>query len=615
MNSITFTHFHFCGGSGGAALGMSRARAAVGSLVAGAKCLGGIDSDPAACRDFQRIVGAPQACFDLFDRDMYRDFHSTEPPPEWREVDVEDVRQAAQGMAPDIIVISAPCKGYSRLLSAKKADTDKYRALNRLVLRCIHLALTAWEDDPPSLFLIENVPAIVTRGRELLDRVASLFHNAGYAARETTHCAGELGGLGQRRRRFLMVARHREKVPALLYEPGRRPLRSIGQVIGEMPHPGSAIGGPMHRLPKLSLLTWLRLALIPAGKDWRALRDLDPRTVGLECYGDHASKLRVEDWQATAHTITGADRVGSGAPSVADRRWGGGPLGVLRLDQIAGTVTGEAMPTTGAFSIADGRWGDYSQYKIMRLSDVSQTITGQAAPGSGPFSVADGRMNNVHRLIGWDDTSPCVTGGSTPSAGGLSVADRRRPADYFGNICRIVRWQEPSGCVTSSTRPTSGCVSVADPRPWQNAGHYGVIGWQQTAPCVTGAASCDNGRNSIADPRGLLAALDGMPLFVADDETWHRPLTILEMAALQGFDWVDAQGDPLLLDGAARARWQERVGNAIPPPSAEAIGGEMLRTLLMSKLGHTFALSSTDVWVRPVALALSVDGSVIEVPA
>ena len=74
------------------------------------------------------------------------------------------------------------------------------------------------------------------------------------------------------------------------------------------------------------------------------------------------------------------------------------------------------------------------------------------------------------------------------------------------------------------------------------------------------------------------------------------------MAALQGFDW------PLVLDGTARARWQERIGNAIPPPAAQAIGSEMLRTLLLAKLGQTFSLSSTDVWVQPVALALSVDG-------
>lgn len=175
MTAATFTHFHFCGGSGGAAIGMSQSSARVGNFEGKAECIGGVDNDPAACRDFERLVGVKQACQDLFDRSQYEDFHGKVAPESWREVGVDDIRRAAGGRSPDIVVISAPCKGLSKLLSAKRASTPKYRALNRLVLRCVHLALTAWEDDPPSLFLIENVPAISTRGRALLDQVQSLL--------------------------------------------------------------------------------------------------------------------------------------------------------------------------------------------------------------------------------------------------------------------------------------------------------------------------------------------------------------------------------------------------------------------------------------------------------
>ena len=97
MNIVT--HFHMCGGSGGAALGFQRGRARVGSVTATAQCLGGIDSDLAACRDFKKIVGVEQACLDLFDRQMYRDFHGKEPPPDWCEVTINDVRRAARGRA------------------------------------------------------------------------------------------------------------------------------------------------------------------------------------------------------------------------------------------------------------------------------------------------------------------------------------------------------------------------------------------------------------------------------------------------------------------------------------------------------------------------------------
>ena len=114
------------------------------------------------------------------------------------------------------------------------------------------------------------------------------------------------------------------------------------------------------------------------------------------------------------------------------------------------------------------------------------------------------------------------------------------------------------------------------------------------------------------DSKPYLAGLNNLTevvklpiVLVAVDETWHRPLTTLEMAALQGFPWRDAAGAPLLLDGKSRAKWQEHIGNAIPAPAAQAIGSEMIRTLLMSRLGQTFALNSTKQWVRPVAVALA----------
>lgn len=578
-----FTHFHFCGGLGGAAEGMQRAAARVNGHTARAVCLGGVDSDPRACRDFKNRVGVEQACIDLFDRQMYEDFHGRPPPPSWHEATVQDIQRAAQGQAPDIVVISAPCKGFSKLIPLAKANSPKYLALNRLVLRCIHLALTAWDADPPMLFLIENVPGIVDpkrNGRRLLDQVNSLFRQAGYAAKETSHCAGEIGGLGQRRQRFLMVARHAAKVPGQLHEPPKRCLRTIGQVIGDMPPPNAPAGGPLHRLPQLKPITWLKLALIPAGKDHRALQGLDLRQYGLVIggYGQHANKCRVSPWDSVAQTIIGADRVGSGGPSIADPRWGGGELGVLRLDEVAGAITGRAAPSTGKFSIADHRWGDFGAYRIRALSEVSSTITARAQAGSGPYTIAD----EQHR-------------------------------GRFNNTLRVVRWAEPGTCVTGGQHPQSGGASVADPRPWRNAGHYGVMSMNETAGCVTGASSHDNGKSSIADPRWI-ADLSGlsMPLLIAEDDTWHRPLTVLEKAALQGFDWQDGTGQPMVLDGQNQARWMERVGNAIPPVTMENIGGALLTTLLLAKLGITFSLSNTPVWVRPIALALTVDGHEVE---
>jgi site-specific DNA-cytosine methylase len=605
MHVSTITHFHIFCGAGGGAIGFQRGEARVGALRARFDCLGGIDSDPAACRDFSRLVGVSAACLDLFSREQYEAFHGRRPPEEWHETTPDDVRRAAQGKVPDILFLSAPCKGFSGLLSAARASSPKYEALNALALRGLLLAMEAWGDDPPPLVLFENVPRIQQRGRALLDRILGMLRHYGYAARETTHDAGELGGLAQHRNRFLLVARHEQKVPSFLYEPSRRRVRAIGEVLSELPVPGAPAAGPLHAMPRLTWLTWLRLALIPAGKDWRALQGLDLGAYGLVRYGDHHGKMRVEDWTEAAHTITGSDRVGSGALSIADVRWGSyGQYGVMPMDAPSGTVTGQAAPGSGRFSIADPKWGG-GTLGVLKMSAPSGTIAGESYPTNGRFSVADARWRKgTMGVLPLDASSGTITGRSQPSMGAFSVA-AKVPA--FNNIYRLIKWDEPSACVTGGASTGGGGLSVADPRAsWSNAGHYGVVRWDSPAGAVTAAAQHDNGRHNVADPRDCQIAQfdkDSPPIIVSLDGTWHRPLTTLELAALQGFPV-----DGLILDGSSHGAWRERIGNAIPPPAAQAIAGVMGQVLLMARSGQTFALSSTPIWVRPVALALTLAG-------
>lgn len=92
----------------------------------------------------------------------------------------------------------------------------------------------------------------------------------------------------------------------------------------------------------------------------------------------------------------------------------------------------------------------------------------------------------------------------------------------------------------------------------------------------------------------IIRALDG---------TWHRPFTTMELAALQSL--MDPEAT-LELDGLSDSAWRERIGNAVPPQAAAAIAGVMGTTLLLAWSGETFMLSSMPIWVRPVAVALSV---------
>ena len=89
------------------------------------------------------------------------------------------------------------------------------------------------------------------------------------------------------------------------------------------------------------------------------------------------------------------------------------------------------------------------------------------------------------------------------------------------------------------------------------------------------------------------------PVIIAEDGTWHRPLTTLELLVLQGFDPRRSDGSYLVLPGRSDARWREHIGNAVPPPTARAIAEQILITLLMDDAGTTFRLSTAAPWVSP----------------
>lgn len=554
MIKRTLYHFHFCCGLGGGAAGFNRARPRVGNVEAEWVCLGGIDVDPAGLRDFERLAGVPGTLLDLFTRDQYVRFHGKEPPTGWREATPEDIRRAAGGRRPDAVFISSPCKGASGLLSEKMSLTPKYQALNELTLRCIWLMGEAWADDPVPLIVFENVPRLASRGRHLLDQINSLLGGFGYAVAETTHDCGELGGLAQSRKRFLLVARHVEKVPPFLYEPEKKSLRAVGDILCRMPLPGDIdAAGPMHRIPSLHWKTWVRLALVEAGSDWRSL-----------------NKLAIEDGHLRDLVIVPEYRSGY--------------MGVHGWDDTASTIAGRSGPTNGAFSVADPRycqaanWNHGQQFGVIRWAESAPTIPGQTMPGQGTFSVADPRPN-------WN----------------------RHSGNY-----RVIRYDQPAGTIIAGGKGVQGGQqSVADPRilhrgegdNYLTGGHYGVIGFNQHSGAIAASSRYDSGRFSVADPR-IPAADERLTCIIRSlDGTWHRPFTTLEKAALQSL--VEPE-EYLVLDGMSDKDWSERIGNAVPPAAAEAIAGVMGTTLLLASMGETFMLSSMPIWVQPVAIALSV---------
>lgn len=656
-------HLHgFCG-SGGGAKGFNKGTARLNNLNARFRCLGGFDVDSAAIKDFERLAGVRGTVLDLFSRDQYRIFRGHEPPPDWREATPADIRRSANYEKPHIFFCSAPCKGFSGLLSESRSQSAKYQVLNQLAVRALWLVMEAYADDPIEFILFENVPRIQTRGRQLVDQIHDLVRLYGYASVETTHDCGRLGNLAQSRKRFLLVCRHTAKVRPFLYEPPQRPLRAVGEVLGRMPLPGDPVGGPMHAIPNLQWKTWVRLAFVKAGSDWRSLNELAVENGYLKDYliipDGRNGDLGVRRWTEPACTVIGNAKSNNGPHSVADPRQEAFDrgYGVTPWTKAARTIQSESAPSNGEFSVADPRYHGqrYCQFGVTDWKEHASTLTAQRSPGQGPFSVADPRPqgsewhHNIYRIVKWSEYRGAITSGDGPSNGSQGVADPRAPAgahrkyhvnkwdghswtviggddqgayavadprmateNYKVTKYKVTPWGEASRTVIGGSTTGDGAFAVADPRilnrekgdHYLTGGQYGVVPWDSPSGVISGSAGHDSGRFSVADPR-LPAATEKLICVIrALDETWHRPFTTLELAALQSL--VDPEELFFDLHGNSDSAKRERIGNAVPPDAAQAIASVMGQTLLGAWSGETFKLSDQPVWVRPITVALSV---------
>lgn len=551
-------HGHIFCGIGGGAKGFNRGQARVGSIVAKFRCVGGIDVDAAACRDFESQVRARASCLDLFSLEQYQQFHGKLPPPGWIELGPVDIQEAFDER-PHIVFLSAPCKGFSGLLSEKASGTAKYQALNGLTLRGIDLLLRAYADDPVELIVFENVPRIATRGRFLLDDIVARLKRAGYEVRESTHDCGELGNLAQSRKRFLLVARYAPKIPPHLHEPVHHRLRGVGEVLDELPLPLSGLGGPMHRMPALQWQTWVRLAFVTAGEDWRSLNGLavqdgflrdygivpesgfrgsygvrkwdepaatvtangrpasgahsvaDPR---VETNGRDFHGLTVNEWKDTARTITTQRSPGSSAQSVADPRIEaarGQVLGVVDWKDNVGTIAARTAPSNGEYSVADPRAPDgagWGKYHVAKAEEPARTVISESGTGNGAFAVADVRVDGHPKSVQlgvrpWGEPAGVITGKMAVGGGPHSVADPRLHGKRFNNVFRIVAWDQPAVAVAGPGG--AGGPAVADPRTGFGAAtHHNVLKvtpYDQPAGVITSSGHPSGGAGCVADPR------------------------------------------------------------------------------------------------------------------
>lgn len=576
--------------------------------------MGGIDFDAAACEDFEYLTDSPSWCADI------------------ASLTVDDILARYGAIAPDVVFMSPPCKGASGLLSEAKSKTAKYSEMNELALKWTQLMLGAWAAAPPRLVILENVPRLKVRAAPMLKKLRALLKAAGYVLTDGYHDCGELGGLAQHRRRYLLVARHAKRVPPLLYQPPKRRVRACGEVLGPLPMPGDPAAGPMHVMPRISWLNWVRLALIPAGGDWRDLPGV------LEAGEERRSKFkrhRVERYDAPTGTVGGSGS--NGVSNVADPRPGlalgdnpGRHWNKYRVggwDQPAGAVTGATRPGGGAAAVGDPRLapitGYANSYRVTEWTDPAGTVTTAPSPSCGAIAAGDPRarawFRSVLGVIPWDEPAGVVTGGASPSRGAFAIADPITVKRAYDHGYGVLRADEVSPTVAGKSLPGQGAYSIADARwdgmvalgctPRERSHVLGVIPWTEAMKTVTGNARIDNGAFAVCDPRvpdapPLMVIRDvrkpppAVPIIISEDGTWHRPLTTLELAVLQDMPAI-WKGAPLKLSGSSSSAWRERIGNAVPRGAAQAIAERMLTCLLQADL-EAFALSGDgEVWVAP----------------
>ena len=509
---------HLACGIGAGAAGFNDAEARVRNVRATFECAGGIDVDPQCIENFDMMTGAKGTVLDLFDEDQYLSYHGVRPPADWREACPDDLRRAFGGPV-DVIFSTPPCRGMTSLITNELAVSPRYEALNKLTTRSVMLAMEAFADDGLKLFLLENVPGLASKGRKLLNNICAILRHHGFSVAEDVHDCGEIGGLAQHRRRFLLVARHMARIPAFLYQPPKQRMRTIGEVFAALPLPGDPAAGPMHRIPELNWKTWKRLAFIEAGSDWRSLNDLAVGPDGtlrdwaiaplggrgiavrnpVPPRAPHNQVLGVRGWEGTTGVVAGASRPQNGAYSVADPRC------------AEDGMTGEGLPTyrivpagngtpIGAVQ-ATGTRGGRGKYRVTADDQIAGTVIGNSTTGEGAYAMVDNRPWRI---------------GDTPEA---------LPADTAPLVARIIArdgtWHRSFTCLE--------LAALQSLLPPDMTGPFDLVGRSETNKRLwIGNAVPRAAAKGMAETmlRTLLLADMGETFELSSEAIWTMPLGI-----------------------------------------------------------------------------------------
>jgi site-specific DNA-cytosine methylase len=240
---------------------------------------------------------------------------------------------------------------------------------------------------------------------------------------------------------------------------------------------------------------------------------------------------------------------------------------------------------------------------------------------------SDDRGGAMHRLTRLSALNWARLAAIPPDGDFRDLPERIETGEMYSSNYGVTAQDQEGATVRASHSVRTAEAAWADPRvdSKRREGSLGVQDWGTESATVIGSARIHNWPSATADPRlsedsRLVRAThrlikqsgefvivgpsldlesqrsaDPIPVIKSLDNCWHRPFTTLELAALQGLP-VQLDGTWLELEGTSKSAWRERIGNAVPPPAAESVAEECIRTLEVAK-ENGFHLSDTNIWV------------------
>lgn len=375
------------------------------------------------------------------------------------------------------------------------------------------------------------------------------------------------------------------------------------------------------------------------GKGWSDIAD--PRCGG-DPHGRQSGLYGVSSSEGQSHTVVAAARAGSHSwASVTDPRLDerstrqNGGFGVNDSERPGHSVLAEGSVRNTWSSVSDPRL-DCTQragsYGVSDSGTPSGTVVAHAHIDNSTTAIADPRSDCPRRedSIGVSDPArpyktPVIghqkVENSPSSVADHRVLDARVPAqnrDNFG----VQDSAKPSATIRAQHPARTAPSTVADGRELFQPTHELIA----SQPWSGDREAWVRGDFCLVGPEvEITKGARGRYLIIrAPDGTVHRPMTTAELMMLQGIPVWHRPGDSTELElgdpsgqwvqlGGSDALVREHVGNAVPVPTAQAIGEVMLELLDLGAI-EVFSLSSGGIWVEPhVAMAQSTNRVMHEV--